>query len=68
MPQFKYLARKPDGKLIDGVLTCNDRAAAIHQVEQQGGVPIKIEALAASDSPRRPDPASPAANRRSRNP
>ncbi len=43
MPQFKYLARKPDGKLIDGVLTCNDRAAAIFQVEQEGGVPIRIE-------------------------
>lgn len=47
MPQFKYLARKSDGKLIDGVLTCNDRAAAIFQVEQQGGVPIKIEPLPA---------------------
>ena len=51
MPQFKYLARKPDGKLIDGVLTCNDRAAAIFQVEQQGGVPIKIEPIATASSP-----------------
>ena len=55
MPQFKYLARKSDGKLIDGVLTCSDRAAAIHEVEQQGGVPIKIEAVgsdaAAGSSP-----------------
>ena len=49
MPQFKYLARKPDGKLIEGVLTCHDRAAAIFQVEQQGGVPIKIEPLAAAN-------------------
>ena len=39
MPQFKYLAKKADGQLIDGILTCNDRAAAIFQVEQQGGVP-----------------------------
>ena len=43
MPQFRYVARKSDGKLIDGVLTCNDRASAIMQVESQGGVPIKIE-------------------------
>ncbi len=45
MPQFRYTARKSDGKLIDGVLTCNDRAGAIFQVESQGGVPIKIEAI-----------------------
>jgi type II secretory pathway component PulF len=68
MPQFKYTARKSDGKLIDGVLTCSDRAAAIFQVEQQGGVPIKIEAVAggeaspatspaASSTPRRSEPA-----------
>lgn len=47
MPQFRFVARKPDGKMIDGVLTCNDRSAAIRQVEQQGGVPIKIEAVVA---------------------
>jgi type II secretory pathway component PulF len=45
MPQFRYVARKSDGKLIDGVLNCNDRSAAIREVEKQGGVPIKIEAL-----------------------
>lgn len=45
MPQFRYTARKSDGKLIDGVLTCNDRASAISQVEAQGGVPIKIESI-----------------------
>ena len=60
MPQFKYLARKPDGKLIDGVLTCNDRAAAIFQVEQQGGVPIKIEPIAAASSPAAKTETSPA--------
>ncbi len=48
MPQFRYVARKPDGKLIDGVLTCNDRSAAITEVEKQGGVPIKIEAVLAA--------------------
>ena len=52
MPQFRYFARKSDGKLMDGVLTCNDRASAIMQVESQGGVPIKIEPIngAASSS------------------
>ncbi len=48
MPQFKYLAKKADGQMIDGVLTCNDRAAAIFQVEQKGGVPIRIEPVAAN--------------------
>lgn len=50
MPQFRFVARKPDGKLIDGVLTCNDRSAAIMEVEKQGGVPIKIEPVAATAS------------------
>jgi type II secretory pathway component PulF len=46
MPQFRYVARDTQGKLVDGVLTCNDRAAAIRQVEQQRFTPIKIESLA----------------------
>src|SRR5689334_9953007 len=50
MPQFRFVARKADGKLIDGVLTCNDRSAAILEVEKQGGVPIKIEPVAATAS------------------
>jgi len=45
MPQFRYVAKNSAGKLVDGVLTCNDRAAAIQQVEGQRFVPIKIEAL-----------------------
>jgi type II secretory pathway component PulF len=48
MPQFRYHARKSDGKMIDGVITCNDRGSAILQVESQGGVPIKIEPVSAS--------------------
>ena len=48
MPQFRYVARNSEGKLIDGVITCNDRAAAIYQVEQQRCTPIKIEPLAAA--------------------
>lgn len=31
--------------MVDGVLTCNDRAAAIRQVESQRFTPIKIESL-----------------------
>ena len=50
MPQFRYTARNPDGKLIDGVITCNDRAAAIRQVESQRCVPIKIEPLSTAAS------------------
>jgi type II secretory pathway component PulF len=48
MPEFRYVARKSDGKLIDGVLSCSDRAAAISEVEKKGGVPIKIEPVAAA--------------------
>lgn len=48
MPQFRYVARNAEGKLIDGVVSCNDRSAAIRQVEQQRCVPIKIEPLAPS--------------------
>lgn len=49
MPQFRYVARNSEGKLVDGVVTCNDRAAAIRQVEQQRFVPIKIEPVAAAN-------------------
>src|SRR4051794_33062701 len=45
MPQFRYVARSADGKLVDGVVTSNDRSAAIRQVEQQRFVPIRIEAV-----------------------
>jgi type II secretory pathway component PulF len=65
MPQFKYVARKSDGKLIDGVLTCSDRAAAIFQVEQQGGVPIKIEAVAGGEASPATSPAASSSPRRS---
>lgn len=45
MPQFRFVAKGSDGKLVDGVITCNDRAAAIRQVEKERGFPIKIEAI-----------------------
>jgi hypothetical protein len=43
--QFHFVAKGSEGKLIDGVITCNDRAAAIRQVEKERGFPIKIEAI-----------------------
>jgi len=51
MPQFRYVARDPAGKLVDGTLTCNDRAAAIYQVEQLRYTPIKIEPVGAVVAP-----------------
>ena len=50
MPQFRYVARDASGKLIDGVLTCNDRAAAIYQVGQLRCTPIKIELVSGATS------------------
>ncbi len=49
MPQFRFVARNPEGKLVDGVLTCADRSAAIHQVEKDRNFPIKIEPLDSAD-------------------
>lgn len=48
MTEFTYVARKPDGSLFRGSLQANDRRAAIAQIEQQRGVPIKIEAAGTS--------------------
>lgn len=48
MPQFRYTARSSDGKLVDGVVECHDRSAAIRQVETKRFVPIKIEPVTAS--------------------
>ncbi|MEY2492312.1 MAG: type pilus assembly protein PilC [Verrucomicrobiota bacterium] len=45
MPEFAYKARNAQGGLIEGVLTCPDRTVAIHQIEQQNCIPIRIEAL-----------------------
>lgn len=50
MPEFSYVARKPDGSLFQGTLQANDRRAAIAQVEQQKGVPIKIAQAAAGET------------------
>lgn len=43
MPQFSYKARNARGELVEGVLECADRTLAIHQIEQQHCIPIRIE-------------------------
>lgn len=43
MPEFSYTARKSDGSISRGTLQANDRRAAIAQIEQRHGTPIKIE-------------------------
>ena len=50
MPEFTYVARKPDGSLFRGSLHANDRRAAIDKIEQQG-VPIKIEPVGEAPAP-----------------
>lgn len=59
MPQFKFKARNAEGGLVEGVLNVNDRAAAILQIERDGCVPIRIEAVAqaaAAGSTQRAEP------------
>jgi type II secretory pathway component PulF len=50
MAQFSYVARNSEGKLIEGMVQANDRAAAIFQIEQLRCVPIKIEPMAAASA------------------
>lgn len=66
MPQFRYVAKGSDGKVVDGVITCNDRAAAIRQVEKEKGFPIRIEPISttAESKPGKRVESSPAVDRR----
>ncbi len=57
MPQFRYVARNAEGKLIESVVTCPDRSAAIHHVERERCVPIKIQEI--KDEPPGKAPAAP---------
>jgi type II secretory pathway component PulF len=43
MPEFRYSARNAQGLLVDGVVTANDRSAAIAMVEQKRCVPIRVQ-------------------------
>lgn len=45
MPEFRYSARNAQGLLVDGVVTANDRSAAIAMVEQKRCVPIRVHAV-----------------------
>ena len=47
MPQFSYRARNAKGELVEGVLECADRTVAIHQIEQQRCIPIRIDVVGA---------------------
>jgi type II secretory pathway component PulF len=48
MPQFTYRARNAQGGLVEGVLDCADRAIAIHQIESQHCIPIRIDLVEAA--------------------
>jgi type II secretory pathway component PulF len=48
MPQFAYRARNAQGGLVEGVLDCPDRGVAIHQIEAQQCIPIRIEMVGAA--------------------
>src|SRR3569623_302188 len=43
MPQFRYSARNSQGQLVEAVITCADRSAALAQIEGEKCFPIKIE-------------------------
>jgi type II secretory pathway component PulF len=61
MPQFRYTARDSSGQLVDGIVTANDRGAAIAQVEQKKCTPIKIapaDGAAPAESPVKALPAN----------
>lgn len=42
MPQFRYVARSSQGTLLEGIIDCSDRSAAIREVEKTKGFPVKI--------------------------
>lgn len=63
MPEFRYTARDSSGKPVEGIVTANDRAGAMSQIEQKRYTPIKIVPADAamksvSESPAKALPAS----------
>jgi len=54
MPQFRFVARSPQGAVLEGVLDCPDKASAIREVEKTKGFPVRIQPVTG-------DPAKPAA-------
>ena len=65
MPQFAYRARNTQGGLVEGVLDCADRAVAIHQIELQQCIPIRIDVVSAEPKIGSRDVAAPAPTRQS---
>jgi general secretion pathway protein F len=51
MPQFRYVARDAQGKLLEGTLDCPDRNAAIREVEKSKGFPVRIQLATESARP-----------------
>jgi len=60
MPSFHYVARRTDGKLIDGSITCSTRTMAIAQVESLGATPISLRAEGATEAAKQNAPTAPA--------
>src|SRR5436190_415672 len=54
MPEFAYKARNAEGSLVEGVLSCPDRAVAIREIEQRNCVPIRIEPVPGASTPQVP--------------
>ncbi|MEY2599101.1 MAG: hypothetical protein RLZZ142_1360 [Verrucomicrobiota bacterium] len=51
MPQFRFVARSPQGALLEGILDCQDRAAAIREVEKTKGFPVRIQPVLEGEGP-----------------
>jgi type II secretory pathway component PulF len=60
MPLFRYVARDPQGKQIEGTLESSDRSAAIREIEKTKGLPVRIQLAN--------DPAPPPNSQRSASP
>ena len=66
MPQFTYRARNAQGGLVEGVLDCADRAVAIHQIESQHCIPVRIDMVEAAKPAESKNTAPPAPQRKLR--
>jgi type II secretory pathway component PulF len=54
MPQFHFVARSSKGELLEGLLDCADRAAAIREVEKTKGFPVRVQLAAAANAKESP--------------
>jgi len=52
MPQFHFVARATNGEMLEGLLECSDRNAAIREVEKTKGFPIRIKPAAEAHAAR----------------